>query len=189
MRAANEQQLRKRRSALLADGLDPADVDEQIANLRVRHTLEETQARERKQFSAFIQLPTTLQARLEDLPAFQNAERSEQAIVERVDADPQIVLTSVTAQSSTFTREDVDQWLAARISDPEAIERLGDRVVSLKSVHVLSVDPMHPLMTTTEIVSLEDALEADAKTLAATPSRIGAFEVHHAIRTYEQQEA
>jgi len=189
MRAANEQQLRKRRSALLADGLDPADVDEQIANLRVRHTLEETQARERKQFGAFIQLPTTLQARLEDLPAFQNAERSEQAIVERVDADPQIVLTSVTAQSSTFTREDVDQWLAARISDPEAIERLGDRVVSLKSVHVLSVDPMHPLMTTTEIVSLEDALEADAKTLAATPSRIGAFEVHHAIRTYEQQEA
>jgi ATP-dependent exoDNAse (exonuclease V) alpha subunit len=189
MRVAHEQQLRNRRSALIAEVRDPADVDEQIANLRAQHTLEETQARERKQSGAFTQLPASLQARLEDLPAFQDAERSEQTIIDRVDADLRIVLSSITAQSSTFTREDVDEWLAARISDPEAIERLGDRIVRLKSVRVLSVDPMHPLMTTTEILAVEDALEADAKILAASPSGIGAFEVDNAIRAYEKQEA
>jgi hypothetical protein len=44
-------------------------------------------------------------------------------------------------------------------------------------------------MTTTEIPAVEDALEADAKALAATPSGIGTFEVDNAIRAYEKQGA
>ncbi len=190
MRAAHERQIRDMRAMLVAeDGRDPSEVDGQIAELRAQHVLAETVERERKQSGAFTKLPAALQARIEELPAFQDADRSEQSIIGQVQGNPQIVLTSITSQSSTFTREDVDQWLTARISDPEAIERLGDRVVRLESVRVLAVDPMHALMTTTEIIRVEDALEADAKTLAAMPSGIGVFEIDNAIRAYEHQEA
>jgi len=55
MRVAHEEQLRNRRSTLVAEVRDPADVDEQITNLRAQYTLEEIQARERKQSGPFIQ--------------------------------------------------------------------------------------------------------------------------------------
>lgn len=189
MRAAHERQVRDARAALEASGCDAAAVDEQIAELRAQHVNEEVQERERKRGSVFSELPASLLSHLDELPAFQDVDQSEQAIVDKVIADPQIVLTSVTAQSSTFTREDVDQWLATRISDPEAIERIGDIVVRSESVRVLSVDPMHPLMTTSEILAVEDALAEDAKSLSATPPGIGTFEIDGAIRVYEQQEA
>lgn len=188
-RGAHERQVRDARAALEASGGDPAEVDEQITELRAQQAIEEVQERERKQRAVFSELPASFLARIDELPAFQDVDQSEQAIVDRVTADPQIVLTSVTAQSSTFTREDVDQWLTTRISDPEAIERLGDIVMRLESVRVLSVDPMHPLMTTTEILAVEDALAEDAKSLSATSPGIGAFEIGGAIRAYEQRES
>ncbi|HVA27994.1 MAG TPA: AAA family ATPase, partial [Candidatus Baltobacteraceae bacterium] len=54
---------------------------------------------------------------------------------------------------------------------------------------MLSADPVQPLMTTTEIVAIEDALNADARRLAATASGITPSEIDVAIRSYEQQEA
>ena len=62
MRLIHEQQVRNRRSALAAEGRDPADVAAQISNLRAQYTLEETHERERKQSAAFTQLPALLQA-------------------------------------------------------------------------------------------------------------------------------
>ncbi|MDE2482039.1 MAG: AAA family ATPase [bacterium] len=190
MRAAHEQERRAARAALLADGLDGGEADEQLAELRAKHEAEETIERDHKKVAGVVaELPSALKERLGDLPVFQDAERSEQAIIERVARDPAMVLTAVTTQSSTFTREDVDQWLAARISDPDEIERLGDLVVRADEVRVLSADPVQPLMTTTEIVAIEDALDADARRLATTASGIMPSEIDAAIRSYEQQEA
>ena len=164
LRAAHEQERRDARAALLADGLDRGEADEQLADLRAKHATEETIERERKKVAGVVaELPSALQERLRDLPEFQDAERSEQAIIEQVERNPAMVLTAITAQSSTFTREDVDQWLAARISDPDEIERLGDLIVRADEVRVLSADPVQPLMTTTEILAIEDALDADAR--------------------------
>ena len=190
MRAAHEVERRAARAALLADGLDRGEAEEQLAELRAKHAAEETIERDHKKVAGVVaQLSSALQERLRELPEFQDAERSEHAIVEEVERNPAMVLTAVTTQSSTFTREDVDQWLAARISDADEIERLGDLVVRADDVRVLSADPVQPLMTTTEIVAIEDALDADARHLAATRSGIMPTEVDAAIRFYEQQEA
>lgn len=190
MRAANEQERRAARAALLAEGLDGGEPDEQLAELRAKHAAEETIERDHKKVAGVVaELPPALQERLRELPEFQDAERSEHAIVEEVERNPARVLTAVTSQSSTFTRGDIDQWLSARISDPNEIERLGDLVVRSDDVRVLSADPVQPLMTTTEIVAIEYALDADARHLAATPSGILQSEVDAAIRFYEQQES
>ena len=190
LRAAHEQERHAARAALLADGLDRGEADEQLAEMRAKHATEETVERERKKVAGTVaELPSALQERLQDLPEFQDAERSELSIIEQVERNPAMVLTAITAQSSTFTREDIDQWLSARISDPDEIERLGDRIVRADEVRVLSADPVQPLMTTTEILAIEDALDADARRLAATASGITQSEVDAAIRSYEQQEA
>ncbi len=190
MRVEHDQERRAARAALLADGLDSGEADEQLAELRAKHATEETIERERKKTAgAAAALPSRLHERLRDLPEFQDAEQSERSMVEQVERDPAMVLTAVTAQSSTFTREDIDQWLSARISDPDEIERLGDRIVRADEVRMLSADPAQPLMTTTEILAIEDALDADARRLAATVSGITQPEVDAAIRSYEQQEA
>ena len=190
MRTAHEQERRDVRAALLAEGLDSGEVDERLAELRAKHVAEETIERDRKKVSGVVaELPSSLRERLRDLPGFQDAEQSERSVVERVERKPALVLTAITAQSSTFTREDIDQWLSARISDPDEIERLGDLIVRVDEVRVLSADPVQPLMTTTEIVAIEEALNADARLLAATASGITPSAVDNAIRCYEQQEA
>ncbi|MDH2909525.1 MAG: AAA family ATPase [Candidatus Eremiobacteraeota bacterium] len=190
MRTAHEQERRSARAGLLADGFDRGDADEQLAELRAKHAMEETVERERKKAAGDIaELPSALQERVRDLPEFQDAERSERSIIEQVERNSVMVLTAITAQSSTFTREDIDQWLSARISNPDEIERLGDLVVRADRVRVLSADPVQPLMTTTEILAIEDTLDADARRLAATASGITQSDVGAAIRSYEQQEA
>jgi hypothetical protein len=188
-RAAHEQERLAVRDTLLANGLDRGEADEQLADLRARHAAQETVERDRKKVDgAVAELPSALQERLRDFPEFQDAERSERAIIEQVERNPAVVLTAVTAQASTLTREDIDQWLSARISDPDEIERLADLVVRADEVRVLSADPVQPLMTTAEILVIEDALDADARRLAATGSGIAQLEVDTAIRSYEQQE-
>jgi hypothetical protein len=190
MRAAHEQERRDARATLLANGLDRGEAYERLADLRAKHATQETIERDRKKVEgAVAELPSGLQKRLRNFLEFQAAERSERAIIEEVGRNPAVVLTAVTAQSSTFTREDIDQWLSARISDPDDIERLGDLIVRADEVRVLSADPVQPLMTTTEILAIEDALDADADRLAATASGIAQSEVDAAIRCYEQQEA
>ncbi len=190
MRAAHEQERRDARAGLLADGLDRGEVDEQLAELRAKHATEETIERERKIAAGDVaELPSALQERLRALSEYQDADQSERSIIEQVERNSAIVLSAVTAQSSTFTREDIDQWLSARISDPDAIERLGDLIIRADGVRVLSADPVQPLMTTIEILAIEDALDADARRLAATASGIIPSEIDAAIRSYEQQEA
>ena len=189
LRAAHDREMRAARAALLESGVDPAEVDEELGALRARHGASEAAERERKRVSgAVAQIPEALRERLSLMPAFQDAEQSEQAIVAEVEANPALVLGAVTAQSSTFTRADVDQWLYARISDPTEIERLGDLVTRSDDVRVLSADSAQPLMTTQEILGIEDCLRDDASIMASRPSGIARFEIDEAIREYERQE-
>ncbi len=188
-RVAHEQYRRELRDELAARGVDPDEIEARLADARARHTLEETQEREQKLISGdTVAVSGTLRARLSELPEYQDADQAEAFAIERVAADPNRVLKAVTAQSSTFMREDVDQYLAARIADPDAIERLGDLVVRDPSVRVLSADPIQPLMTTTEILGIEGQLRDDAAALAATASRISEADIVEAVRLYEAEQ-
>lgn len=190
LRLTNERQRRELRCVLKADGLDAGEIDERLAELRSQHSRSEAEARDRKrQVGEDILLPADLQERLHALGAYLDIEDSERAIVDCVAARPELVLFEVTSQSSTFTREDIDLWLASRISDAAEVERLGDVVIRSDSVRILSADSALPLMTTTEILEIEDRLAVDAGVLASTPSRITRFDVDDAIAAYEAHES
>lgn len=188
-RVAHERYRRELRDELAARGADPDEIEARLADVRARHTVEEAQEREQKLASGdTVAVSETLRARLSELPEYQNADQAEAFAIERVAADPNRVLKAVTAQSSTFMREDVDQYLAARIADPDAIERLGDLVVRDPSVRVLSADPIQPLMTTTEILGIEGQLRDDAVDLATRAPRISEADIVEAIHLYEAEQ-
>lgn len=189
-RLAHEQRRCEFREELQAQGVDPEEIDERLGALRERHTAQEAQERDAKLDSGeTVVLAERLFDALEALPVFEDADQSEEATNARIVENPGIVLKAVTAQSSTFMREDVDAWLAARIADPDAVERLGDLVVRDRSVRVLSADPIQPLMTTTEILDIEDQLRDDAIALARTPPGIDRGDIEKAISLYEDEKA
>ena len=189
-RLAHEQRRRELREKLRTQGVDPDEIDERLSALRERHTAEEAQERNAKLESGeTVVLSERLSEQLHDLPEFQDADQSEEIAIARIADDPRIALTAVTAQSSTFMREDVDAWLTARIADPDAVERLGDLVVRDRSVRVLSADPIQPLMTTTEILDIEDQFRDDAVALTRTPSGIDRCGIEKAISLYEDEKA
>ena len=189
LRVAHEQQRRELRAAHREDGLDANESDERVAILRAEHDKREAAEREQKRETGeTVPLIAALRDRLDDLPAFQGLEDSEREIIRSVEARPTIVLADVTAQSSTFMREDVDLWLASRISDPAEIERLGDLVVRSETVRVLTANTIQPLMTTTEVLDIEDLLAADARALATTASGLNPDDVDRATALYEAQE-
>lgn len=177
------------RSELRASKTDPDEIDRLVADRKAEHSKAEVIERDRKTAEGETVPLASVLPGVESLPEFRSVEESEHDIAERVREKPQIVLNDVTAQSSTFTREDVDLWLCSRISDPEEIERLGDLVMRDESIRMLSADTMQPLHTTTEILAVEDRLADDARTLAHTDSGITHKQIDRAIATYEAEQS
>jgi len=190
LRLTHDEERREFRRGLMAQGIEAGEIEQRVAELRSEHV--KTEARERlckREEGEVVALVTVLRDALADMPRFQSIDESEREVIERIGSEPEIVLRNVTAQSSTFKREDVDLWLASRISDPSEIERLGDRVVRHDSVRVLSANTAQALMTTTEVLAIEDRLDSDARALAATGSGITATDIERAIAAYETQES
>lgn len=204
------------RAALKSQGIEPDEIDAKVAELKAQHAAAEVAERERKEKSgdtvtlrdALHLTPDPERTKHEiaaavragkpapdlvELPAslrhFRSADDAELDVIAAVESDPGIVLRDVTAQSSTFDRSDVDAWLAQRISDPEAIERLGDAVCRDESVRVLDVDARWPVMTTTDVLAVEDQLANDARALAHTESGITPAQIEKAIATYEAEQS
>lgn len=185
MQLQHEQARRTERDLLKAQGLDRDEVDQQVAAMRSMHEKAEVAERGHKIRAGDVVPVGAFDLDVAALGEFRDSNEAERQIAERVEADPGLVLRDVTTQSSTFTREDVDLWLASRISDPSEIERLGDLVVAGGDVRVLSADTMQPIMTTTEVLDIEDRLADDAAALARTPSGITPSEIEHAIEAHE----
>jgi hypothetical protein len=187
LRVAHEQERRDLRKSLNELDGDGAQSDERLAELWSVQSKLEAAERERKHKAGEIAfLAPTL---YRDLPAFQGVDESEHEIVRTIESSPAVVLAEVTAQSSTFTRENVDLWLASRISDPTEIERLGDLVMRDTAVRMLTADTVQPLMTTTEILQIEGRLEVDARALAAARSEINRDDITRAISHFEALES
>lgn len=187
LRLAHDRERREARREMMAAVIDHEQMDARLAAMKAEHEKAEVLERDRKAREAdVVLLDAVLADDRADMPAFQDLEQSEHAVAALVEARPEIVLRDLTAQSSTFERGDVDRWFAARISDPEAMERLGDLVVSHDSVRVLEVDTEHPLLTTTEILDVEQRLHDDASMLARRASGITAHDVEAAIASFER---
>ncbi len=190
LRLTYEEERRELRRGLMAQGIEVGEIEQRVAELRAEHVKAEVRERlSKREGGATVSLGAVLRDDLRDMPRFQNIDESERDVIERIARGPDIVLRDVTAQSSTFAREDVDLWLASRISDPTEIERLGDCVVRHESVRMLSADTAQPLMTTTEVLAIEDRLDGDARALAATDSGITVADIERAIEVYETQES
>lgn len=190
LRFQHERELRELQATSKEQELDSGDIEERVAALRAEQTQAEVCERGRKRANGdTVALTNYLPNTIDDLGPFQSLSDSEQAIVRAVADRPNIVLAEITAQSSTFTREDVDLWLASRISDPDEMERLGDLIIRHDSVRVLSADTAQPLMTTAEILQIEDQLAIDAAALTDTPSAITRFNVDDAFAAYEAQQS
>ncbi len=190
LRARHQRQQRQLCETLKAEGLDATAIDDSLNELRSRHLQTESDERVRKRKEGEeVRVPASLQDLFSKLSPFQDVLEAELAIVKMVEATPELVLADVTAHSSTFTREDIDMWLAARISDPDEIERLGDLVVRSPYVRILSADTMQPLMTSVAVLEIEEQLAADAKSLASNPSGIALRDVDYVIREFERTQA
>ena len=186
LRLAHERERWEARKQMLAAGIEQEQIDARLAAMKSEHEKAEVVERDRKlREGDVVSLDAVLDDDRADMPAFQDLEQSEDAVATMVEARPEIVLRDLTAQASTFERGDVDGWLAARISDPEAMERLGDLVVSHASVRALEVDTEHPLMTTTEILDVEQRLHDVAIILAQHASGISKNDVERAISVFE----
>lgn len=186
LRLEHERGRREVRTAMAAAGAERDEIDAAIAASKSGHEKVEAVERDRKrEHGESLLLDDVLDDDCADMPAFQREDEAERAVVALVEHRPEVVLRDITAQSSTFGRDDVDAWLVLRIADPAQIERLGDLVVGHESVRVLEVDSRYPLLTTTEILDVEGRLDADARELAARASGFSSADIDAAVATYE----
>jgi len=188
MKYEHRKEIAELRRSLKEQGIEPEEMDRLLTERKSEQAKVEAEERVRKEREG----ETVLLSDVLELPGHlsdvRSVEASETEIIEMVEAQPRIVLDDVTAQSSTFSRQDVDAWLFARISDPQEIERLGDLVTNHESVRVLAIDSMHPVMTTTDVLAIEDKLAEDARSLANASSAITLDQVRKAIATYEAEQ-
>jgi len=191
MKFEHRREMLELRRNLKGQNIEPDEIDKQITELKAKHAKAEIEERTRKEIEGETELLDgyLYEDAVDRLGMFQTAEESELHVAAQVAEDPHLVLADVTAQSSTFSREDIDAWLCARISDPEEIERLGDLVMRDESIRVLSADTIQPLCTTTEILEIEDRLADDARVLAATDSGITKEQITRAMATYEAEQS
>jgi hypothetical protein len=188
LRLEHETARKDLRNQVKSQGVDRDAMDDRIAEMRAEHQKLEAEERLRKRESGeTVLLDDVLRDDRHDMPAFQTLDESEASIIAQVEAQPELVLQDVTAQSSTFMREDLDLWLASRISDPNEIERLGDLIMRDASIRMLSADTIQPLMTTTDVLQIEDRLAEDAHALAHTASGITKEQIDAAISAYEAE--
>ena len=189
LRIAHSKIERAKERELEAAGAEREEIDQTLAALRSEHQKTQAGERDRKrQHGDTITLDEVLGDDRSDMPAFQTEEQAEEAFIKSVEADPSIILRELTDQQSTFSRSDIDAALGRRIADPEALERLGDLVVGHESVRALEADTRYPLLTTTEILRVEDRLHDDAKDLVSRPSGISAKQIDKAINHYEKHQ-
>lgn len=171
---------------LEAQGVERDEVDQQMAALKAQHEKDEASERIRKrEHGETVLWDDLLRIDPAAIGPYRSLEESETDLVQQIEANPKLVLDAVTAQNSTFSREDVDLWVCSRLSDPETIEKLGDLIMRHESVRVLSADTMQALCTTTEVLGVENRLAQDAGILAQRPSGITIQQIDAAIGTYE----
>ena len=189
LRLAHSKIERRAERGMDAAGAEREDIDAALAAMRSEHQKSQTAERDRKRKEGdIVGLDSILGDDRSDMLAFQTEEQAEHAFNEAVEADPSLILREITSQQSTFSRSDVDAALGWRIADPEALQRLSDLVVGHESVRALEANTRYPLLTTTEILAIEDRLHDDARELASRESGITVTQVAAAIERFEKSQ-
>ncbi len=176
------------RAKLENEGAERDVIDEKVAEMKAERTKVEADERALKMTTgATVKLDAVLRVDRRDLGPFLEVDAAEQQLIVQIEKDPALVLREVTSSSSTFDRSEIDMFIARRISDPDTIQRLGDLVMQHESIRIVNVDARWPVMTTTEVLAVEDRLLDDATTLARRASGISAESVEAGIVRYERE--
>jgi hypothetical protein len=97
-------------------------------------------------------------------------------------ADPGYVVRVLTQTSSTFTRGDVDQYLAERLDDVGDIEVLSHRIFTdVDSLVLMAPEVAEGVWTTTEMLDIEQQIADEAAILAARPDPTFSWERRESI--------
>jgi hypothetical protein len=150
--------------------------DEELDRLRGTHAKElvlEVQRLEREGDVVPIS-DRTAKALARSLASFSDladSERAQEAFAASVAFDPATVSRYLTQTSSTFTRGDVDRYLADRLDDVGDIEALSHAVfTNVESVVLMSPDVAEGVFTTREMLAIEQQIADEAKILADRPN-------------------
>ncbi len=102
------------------------------------------------------------------LAEYQDPTLAEREFVGQVLRSPGVVSREIVAGGKAlFSRDDIDEFLGARISDPESLSHLSQHVEERdSSLVMLSADVQWPLFTTRAQQKLEENVAAKARSLA-----------------------
>ncbi|MHB8355390.1 MAG: AAA family ATPase [Vulcanimicrobiaceae bacterium] len=141
-----------------------------------------------------IVLPIRLAGLAKTLPQnrYRSLEAAETEFAQRVWTDASYVSRQLVADGqAVFSREDVDRYLAARVTDPAMVVALSERVEQHDdTLRVLSPDTANPLYTTAAHLALADEVAEMARGLACKDKKFdrqsleGAVEAFTATRGY-----
>ena len=124
-----------------------------------------------------------------ELGQFLDNDRAEVQFIATLEADPGLVARAISAEQSTFTREDIDRFLASRVSDFGELERLADLAEKRDAKTLLiAVDGEMPLYTTREMRDVEARLAGHAHVLARAPGVWNSDAMERAIGKLEASE-
>ncbi|MHB8147345.1 MAG: AAA family ATPase [Vulcanimicrobiaceae bacterium] len=160
----------------------------QIAKEVYAERLEAEYARVYQEGELVALSPATILA-LGDLEQYRDEERAERAFVGALEADPGRVARALTRSDSVFSRDDLERYVAARVTDVGEVERMVEHVVNRDANLVLmSPDVADGVYTTHEMLTVERQIADDARLLATTRDpRFDAAALSRAIATMEDE--
>lgn len=128
----------------------------------------------------------------DDLPpayAYLTVDEAEEDFASRVKAEPSLVSRTLTEIEGrgTFTRADIDRYIAARITEPERIEELSTYCEREdKSIEIISADTANPLFVRTETKALETRVAERARVMTQQSNGYDKDAMDRAIARFEK---
>lgn len=196
LRNVSTAEFRQRQSATLRDyeaslsTMNGEQRDQALAEFRAQLAValeHELQRIERD--GELVPISAALQRELGDLEAYRDTSSAEEAFAQGLRSDPSVVARHITRTSATFSRDDIDRYIAHRVSDPGDLEHLTRYVINHdEQLVLLSPDVDGGVYTTREILATESALATVAGKLASTADQHFAAErLEASIREMEME--
>jgi hypothetical protein len=122
-------------------------------------------------------------------PNYLDVDAAEDDLAARIKADPSLVSRTLDGVEGrgTFTRADVDRYLAARITEPERIEALANLIETADhTIELVSADTCNPLFVRTETKALESRVAQRARMMTRERNDYDEVAMDRAIARFEE---
>lgn len=114
---------------------------------------------------------------------------AEEAFIAYVERNPEMISRALTHSESTFGREDIDRYIAQRVSDGGELDRLTEHVLNNdKEIVMLSPDIDGEIYSTKEMLRIEQRVADLSRTFAARTDALHSQQSREdAIRAMEEE--